>query len=444
MSQSDSKSGPIRRLVLAFRTGPQRRLRMRLASARRMKRGARFIAVTGSSGKSTTTTILGHLLEGSGKVRAQVLHNTVNPLIQTLLRVRRDDDFVLAELGVGGKGDMAPMANMFRPDLAIVTMIAVEHFSAFRSHEAVAEEKGALLEALLPDGVAVLNADDPLALAMAQRTRARVVTFGKDTKAQYRAENITSGYPRTLSLDIVWAGGRLCLTTRFLGDHFWMPVTAAVAAALELGVAPDLIQARLRDVEPVRNRCAPYRSAGGPSFILDAAKAPYGTLDLAFDMIGKADAPYKRIVLGTISDYAGSASHKYRTAYKTAREVVDQVIFVGGSATSARATAEDIAAGRFVWFASPKEAFDHIRASAREDELILLKGSSNLHLERIALGFRYPVRCWETTCGMGGDCFSCGAFENAFDRKTLKRAARRRRLKFWRRKTDTQKRVPLI
>lgn len=330
MSKKDRKGASLRQLIFRFRTGPQRRFRIRNATRRRLKSTAQFIAVTGSSGKSTTVGLLAHILQAHAPTQRQMLNNTVNELIRTLKRLQPDERFVVAELGVGSKGQMAPMANMMQPNAVIVTMVGTEHYSAFRGREGVAEEKGVLLDALTPDGFALLNADDPMVMGMAPRSRARIVTFGKDNiAADYRAKDIHSAFPDTLSFTLVGRGQRLKLKTLFPGAHFWVPVSAAAAAAIELGVPADVIEAQVATFAPVDGRCSVLQAPDGPCFILDCAKAPYGTLDLAFDMLAKAKSPYKRIILGVISDYPGSASQKYRKAWLRAREISDQVIFVG-------------------------------------------------------------------------------------------------------------------
>ncbi|MFP1646721.1 Mur ligase family protein, partial [Pontitalea aquivivens] len=116
-------------MILRFRTGPQRRLRMWAASRKRARSTSCFVAVTGSSGKSTTVGLLSHILQAHAPTRRQMLSNTVNRLIRTLKYHQPEERFVVAELGVGGKGDMAPMANMLQPDVAIVTMVGTEHYS---------------------------------------------------------------------------------------------------------------------------------------------------------------------------------------------------------------------------------------------------------------------------------------------------------------------------
>ncbi len=386
--------------------------------------------MTGSSGKSTTVGLLSHILEAHAPTKRQVLENTVNQLIRSLKSLKGSEDFVVAELGVGKIGDMKPMAAMFQPDIAVVTMVGTEHYSAFRGREGVALEKGDLVAALRPAGLAVLNADDEFVTAMGARTTARIVTFGKDaSEAKYRVTDIHAAYPELLTFTLSGGGHRIELKTPFPGEHFWLPVTAAVATALEVGVPPDFICRQVATFSPVDERCSILRAPDGPVFILDSAKAPNSTLGLAFDMLAKAKAPRKRLVLGVISDYAGAQTPTYRRAWRAAREVADQVIFVGKDISHARPSPEDVAIGRIIGFDTPFAAFEHIRNTAAPDEVILIKASKNLHLARLALAFVRPVRCWEPACGTGADCFACHGLLVDFDRKSFKRRSLLTRLR---------------
>ena len=150
--------------VRSLRLRLVRPLRIRMAGLTRARARGRFVAVTGSSAKSTTTMLIAAILDDEGNVLNQVFENTINPLIRTIRR-SRIADFVVVETGVGGKGQMSTMAGLLKPDVSVVTMVGLEHYSAFRSREAIATEKGALVAATAPDGLAVLNA----AIAEAER-----------------------------------------------------------------------------------------------------------------------------------------------------------------------------------------------------------------------------------------------------------------------------------
>ncbi|MDG4874280.1 Mur ligase family protein [Mesorhizobium sp. WSM4935] len=393
------------------------RLKIYRARRARARSKATFIGITGSSGKSTAASLLGHILAGHARVYTRVLANTIKSLISTLCKRMNKSgevDYVVFEAGAFGIDTIRPMAQMLKPHVAVVTMVRLEHLSSFKTLENVAREKRALVEALEPGGLAVLNADDPNVLAMASDAAHRFVTFGESETADYRVTGINAAYPRALHFTLHWRGGALKLKTPFPGEHFWLPTAAAAATALELGVPAQTVEERIATFEPLANRCHVLVVDGGPHFVIDTAKAPWHSLSLAFDIVAKSTAGRKRIVLGQLSDFAGSNA-KYARAYSSAREIADQVIYVGEHAHRSKASQADRGSGRFVELRTPREVSDHLRRTAMPGELILLKSSSSLHLERLALAWTHDVKCWIPACGKKEGCQDCGLFEVPFE-----------------------------
>ena len=122
-------------------------------------------------------------------------------------------------------------------------------------------------------------------------------------------------------------------------------------------------------------------------------------------------------------------------AYSAAREIADQVIYTGDNAHRSRASQGDHESGRFVELRTAKEVSDHIKQTAVPDELILVKSSSNLHLERIALAWTHDVKCWISACGKSESCQVCGLYEVPFEQHDAfvknRRLDRRRRRFRW-------------
>ncbi|MCB0059831.1 MAG: hypothetical protein KDE45_22490, partial [Caldilineaceae bacterium] len=154
------------------------RLRLVRAHWKRRRSKARFIVITGSSAKTTTTSLLTNILATTYKVRSQIEANRLENALEVLNRLDGTEDFVVVETGTGQPGDLKVLMELLKPDISIVTMVAVEHYSAFRGIEAVEKEKSEVVRALGRAGIAVLNADDARVNAMAEQTSARVVTFG--------------------------------------------------------------------------------------------------------------------------------------------------------------------------------------------------------------------------------------------------------------------------
>jgi len=391
----------------------KKELKRNYARFKRSGSKATYIAVTGSSAKSTTVALLSHILSATAKVKTQVLANDAAGTWKTLASVSREHDYVVLELGTKAPGVILTLARVVRPDIAIITLVGLEHYAAFRSKDAIAKEKGSLVEGLPRNGLAILNGDDPRVVAMSNLTTARVVTFGK-SEGDYSQDELISTAPGRLAFTLKHGDRKSRLQTRLSGAHNCLAVSAAAACALELGVSDETVIERVASFEPVFGRLSLHAIDGGPTFILDTVKAPYYSIALVLDVLRDCIALRKRFVLGQISDFAGNPRPKYRDTYRAARDVADQVIFVGEHSHRSMATSDEIEAGKFIAFSNVKELSNYIKSTAVAGEVILLKSSGNLHLERVMLDWKTEIRCWPNRCGLGRDCMRCGRYNTPF------------------------------
>ncbi len=405
-------SQPVR-LTKRFGAFLRRRAIFNLAMlARRRNRHTRYIAVTGSSAKTTTCALLDHILGSVAPTAAHFFSNTMPTIAPFVRTTSADQDFAVIETGIDGPDRMRHLAKLLRPHVAIITMIELEHRKTLRSTDVVAAEKGILVEQLTRNGVAFLNADDDMTAGLERRATGQVIKFGRNRPADYQAVSVSANFPDRLSLRVKGRELDLDLQTQLVGEHFWLPVTAAVACASYLGVAPETIVQQVASFTTPIGRCTVMELPDGRTAILDTHKAPQHSLELAFDVVRAVPARYRRIVLGQLSDATGSSDSAYRKAYRQAREAADEVIFVGEHAHRHNAPAEDVASGRARDFRHVEEVADYLKDTAIPDELILFKSSTRLHLERAALAQVETVACWTRKCGFKTFCKNCEYYEN--------------------------------
>ena len=350
---------------------------------RRMLRDVAFVAVTGSCGKTTTRDLLGAIVAaGGGRPRRYAVHNLPIDLARSVLGTRPRDRWCVQEVAASRPGSIDWAVRLVQPRVAVVTNILDDHRSAFRTREAAAEEKGRLLEALPPDGTAVLNADDPLVLAMARRTRARVLTFGLLADAHVRAEAVRSAWPERLSFEVVHGEERREVRTRLCGAHWVSCALAAIAGGVAAGVPLEAAARALEGVDPVPGRMSPAGGPGGAVLVRDDWKAPLPSVTPALEFLRSARSARRVAVLGTISDYRGPARRAYASAARAALEAADLVVFVGAGAEQAlRGAAGD---PRLAAFTRVEEAATFLRGELGEGDLVLLKGTSGDGFERLA------------------------------------------------------------
>ncbi|MBE1502615.1 UDP-N-acetylmuramoyl-tripeptide--D-alanyl-D-alanine ligase [Amycolatopsis lexingtonensis] len=208
------------------------------------------VGVTGSSGKTSTKDLIAQLLEPLGPTVAPPgSFNNELGHPWTALRADAETRHLVLELSARGPGHIAHLAEIAPPRIGAVLNVGSAHVGEFGSREGIAKTKGELVEALPEDGLAVLNADDPLVSAMASRTKARVVYFGESASAQVRATGITLDEQARASFRLVTPAGEADVQLPLHGEHHVSNALAAAAIALELGSSPEEIAARLSAVE---------------------------------------------------------------------------------------------------------------------------------------------------------------------------------------------------
>lgn len=204
------------------------------------------LALTGSVGKTTTKDLLAQVLERHAPtVSTDRSFNNELGLPLTVLRADGGTRYLVLEMGAGRKGDLTYLTGIAPPRVSLVLNVGAAHVSRMGGGLAdVAEAKGELVEALKPDGWALLNADDPYVVGMAERTNARVLWFGRAPEAAVRAENVALDRARP-SFDLVTPGGRARVALDLVGEHQVANALGAAAAAVAVGLPLDEIAAGL-------------------------------------------------------------------------------------------------------------------------------------------------------------------------------------------------------
>ncbi|GMG81002.1 hypothetical protein LNKW23_02140 [Paralimibaculum aggregatum] len=383
----------------------------------------RVVGITGSCGKTTATGLIGAVLAEAGPVicstrpwaasgaaaRLSQGANARRPIGRLMLRARGDTRFFVAEMGGGDAGGLRQFARHLRPDIAVVTHVRLDHRSRYRNHEAVAADKGRLIAALPPEGLAILNADDPHVAAMRRLTRARVIACGRAEGADLRLLDASASLTEGLRLALSHDSRRITLATRFTSEIAVMPLMAAVAAGLAVGVAPARIRAVLEAAEPPPGRMRLHRLDSGIAVIDDSVKAPLYSVEQALDALAAAEAARKVAVIGTLSDLGSATSTKYRRVARQALAVADTVLFVGPWAGSVARLKAEAGAGRLLTAETAAEALAQLGPVLGPGALVLLKGSNNAdHLERLLLALSgQEVACDRIGCGRHHRCEDC-------------------------------------
>ncbi len=209
-----------------------------LARAARARTLARIVAVTGSVGKTSTKEMLRTVLSGQGKTHAaQGSYNNHWGVPLTLARMPTDTEFAVIEIGMNHPGEIAPLAKMTRPHVALITNVAAVHMAAFKDVESIAREKAAIFDGLDKTGVAVINFDlpvTPLLVDAAAGKARQTIGFGSDPGAGYRLQDIQLTGANTIVC--ASAGSeQLLFKLGVAGRHIAMNALGSLAAVHALG-----------------------------------------------------------------------------------------------------------------------------------------------------------------------------------------------------------------
>lgn len=250
----------------------------KLGQEARTRTTARVVAVTGSVGKTSTKEMLRAILSGQGKTHASVAsYNNQWGVPLTLARMPVDTEYAVIEIGMNHPGEIAPLAKMARPHVALITTVAAVHLEAFEDVSGIAREKAAIFEGLEPNGVAVLPADIETAqilLDQARNVDAEIITFGETAKDWILGTVTLSGNTTVAQAQI--NGAPIVFKINSAGRHFAMNALGALAAVQAMDADLAIASADL-------GRWAPYTGRGAREVIyLDPVEVDQ-TLDLIDD-----------------------------------------------------------------------------------------------------------------------------------------------------------------
>lgn len=357
-----------------------------LAAAVRARVAPRAVAITGSVGKTTVKDLTAAAARARYRVAsARGSFNNELGVPLTLLGLREDDEVLVAEIGARHVGDIADLAPIVAPEVAIVTAVAGVHLEIFGSIDAVERAKRELVEALGPQGVAILNAADPRVAAMASHAPS-VLTVGAPD-ADLTAEDVrldASACP-TFTARTPW--GDTEVRVAIAGRHQVGNALLALAAAGHLGVDPAAAAAAIGGavVSPWRGEVT---RLGGLTVCNDAYNANPTSVVAALDTLAALRGDGRAVaVLGEMAEIGPTSREEHaRVGAEVARRGVGHLVVVGAGAVPLADGARDagLAPDAIVEVPDADAASAHLAAVIRDGDVVLVKASRVAGLETVA------------------------------------------------------------
>ncbi len=365
-----------------------------LATAVRKLWGKTAIGITGSMGKTTTKEAMAHLLSARHRVhRSKGNFNNHFGLPLGLLTLEPEYDLAVIEMGMSHAGEIAALARIALPNEGVVTSVGPVHLEYFDSVAGIARAKYELIEALPHGGTAVLNGDDEYVCQFGRDFKGKVILFGLKTTADVRAENIEILGPEGTRFDLICQGLRQAVRSPLLGTHNVYNVLAAAAVALEHGITPSEIAAILPSLEPGDKR-GQVVQVGNITVLNDCYNSSPKALMAAVDTLAAMPAGQRIVVAGEMLELGATGEQLHRECGRyIAGKHLDFLLGVRGLAMPMVEAA--LAAGMKAQFvATPEEAGEWLAREAREGDVVLLKGSRGVKLEK-------TLESWQQESGSG-------------------------------------------
>jgi UDP-N-acetylmuramoyl-tripeptide--D-alanyl-D-alanine ligase len=361
-----------------------------LATAVRKIWGKTAIGITGSMGKTTTKEAMAHLLAIKYRVhRTKGNFNNHFGLPLGLLTLEPEYDLAVVEMGMSHAGEIAALARIALPNQAVVTNVAPVHLNSFDSIAGIARAKYELIEALPHGGTAVLNADDEYVCQFGRDFKGKVVLFGlKPTAcvpADVRAENIEGVGPEGTRFDLIGREVRQSVHSPLLGTHNVYNVLAAAAIALEHGITPSEIAGALPSLQPADKR-GQVVQLGNITVLYDCYNSSPRALMAAVDTLGAMPARRRIVVAGEMLELGATGEQLHREcgryiAGRNAGSKIDFLLGVRGLAKAMMEAARE-AGMKAEFVATPEEAGEWLARETREGDVVLLKASRGVKLEK--------------------------------------------------------------
>ncbi|MEU9252352.1 UDP-N-acetylmuramoyl-tripeptide--D-alanyl-D-alanine ligase [Streptomyces sp. NPDC048270] len=362
--------------------------------------GTDVVALTGSAGKTSTKDLIAQVLQAHAPTvwTPGSLNNEIG-LPLTALKATAETRHLVLEMGARGIGHIAYLTGLTPPRIGLVLNVGTAHIGEFGGREQIAQAKGELVEALPSEaegGVAVLNADDPLVRAMSARTKARTVLFGEADDADVRATEVRMTPGGQPAFTLHTPTGCSDVTLRLYGEHHVSNALAAAAVAHVLGMSVEEIATALSGAGTLsRWRMEVTERADGVTIVNDAYNANPESMRAALRALaamgGSARANGGRTwaVLGPMAELGDASLAEHDAVGRLAvRLNVSKLVAVGGREASwlqLGAYNEGSWGEESVLVSDAQAAVDLLRSELRPGDVVLVKASRSIGLERVAL-----------------------------------------------------------
>ena len=359
-----------------------------IARGERDRIGMKVVGITGSVGKSTTKEMVAAVLETTYRVgKTPVNHNNDIGMPMAILSMHEDTQVAVLEMGMNHFREIAYLASIGKPDVAVIINIGTMHIEHLGSMEGILQAKLEILEGMRPGAKIMLNGDDQLLWNQHKTYSDRAVFFGvRNPKCQVKAENVAQN-DGVLSFDAGWDGGSVHVDLQLEGLHYVHDALAAIGVALQMDVEPEKIRQSLCQFRNMAGRQEIYQK-NGFTIIQDCYNAGPESMAAALAVLGNKPGRHVAVLGDMLELGVCSAAEHYKVG-RIAAEKADVVLAFGSNSVGVLngALTGGMSQKNARAFTDKERLTSVLKKMAKPGDVILFKGSRGMRMEQVLEAF---------------------------------------------------------
>lgn len=347
------------------------------------------VAITGSSGKTTTKEMIAAIVSRTMKaLKTEGNLNNQIGLPLTLLGLRNEHRIAVVEMGTNSPGEILKLAKIAKPDIGLITNIGPAHIEGLGSVQSIAREKGSLWKAMSGRGTAIVNNDDSLVASIAKDWSGKRVTFGLTNKSDITARHIKPSGPEGVRFDLCCGDKTVPVSLATVGKHNLQNALAAAATGHSLGLSPNDIAKGLADFRPLAGRTEIVRLPNETHLLIDTYNANPSSVAEALKTLEELRGSKKAIaVLGDMLELGDTAEKWHREIGSIVAEGAIDFLFLKGNLTkylAQGAVRKGFKNEKIFFFENPAEVASQLLPILNAGDWVLIKGSRKMKMEAVA------------------------------------------------------------
>lgn len=350
-----------------------------------------FVAITGSSGKTTTKDMIASILsEKYNVLKTDGNFNNAIGLPLTLFKIDKNHEICVLEMGMNSLGEIEVLADIVRPDVGVITNVGTAHIEKLTNRESILKAKTELFTYFDSGNTAVINGDNDMLQKLHEKPY-KIIRYGLENQNDYSAINIIEKGEDGINFDVVYQGKTENYHVPMPGIHNVYNALSAISIGLMYGLTKSEIDEGLRKFKPSKMRMEVFKGIMNTKIINDAYNANPDSMQAAINVLASMETTGRKVcILGDMFELGEFAKEGHHMVGKYAVEnKINVILAVGKMANEIIKGASMVGANQMLYsFESISEVIDNLKDIIKDNDIILIKGSRGMYMENIVESLR--------------------------------------------------------